>query len=149
MAILAKNPIARSDYEFLDTFEAGLVLAGHEVKSIRNGHLSLKGAWGIVQKGEVYIVGMHVSPYPQAGPMPGYDPTRSRKLLLTERELYDLKGKMQREGLTLVPIQVYSKGHFLKVSLGLGRRKKKYEKRAAIKDREIDREVKRSLKIRK
>lgn len=148
MTMLAKNAIAKSDYEFLDTFEAGLVLEGQEVKSIRSGHVSLKGAWGIIQKGEVYIVGMHVSPYPKAGPLPGYDPTHSRKVLLTARELYDLKGKMQREGLTLVPIQLYSKGRFLKLLLGLGRRKKKYEKRAAIKDREVDREIRRSLKTR-
>jgi SsrA-binding protein len=148
MSVLAKNPIGKSDYELLDTFEAGLVLSGQEVKSIRGGHLSLKGAWGVIQKGEVYIIGMHVSPYPPAGPMPGYDPTHSRKVLLTARELYDVKAKIQRDGLTLVPLQLYSKGRFLKLSLGLGRRKKKYEKRAAIKDREVDREIRRSLKTR-
>ncbi len=148
MSVLAKNPIGKSDYELLDTFEAGLVLSGQEVKSIRAGHVSLKGAWGVIQHGEVYIIGMHVSPYPPAGPMPGYDPTHSRKVLLTARELYDVKGKIQRDGLTLVPLQLYSKGRFLKLSLGLGRRKKKYEKRAAIKDREVDREIRRSLKTR-
>lgn len=147
MAVFAKNPIAKSDYEFLDTFEAGLVLSGHEVKSIRNGHVSLKGAWGVVQRGEVYLIGMHVNAYPQAGPLPGYDPTHSRKLLLTAKEVYDITQKIQRDGLTLVPLQVYSKRHFVKVSLGLGRRKKKYEKRAAIKERTTKREVQRSLKI--
>ncbi len=148
MKPLAVNPIAKRDYEILESFEAGLVLSGHEVKSIRGGHVSLKGAWGVIGHGEIYIVGMHVSPYPQAGSMPSYDPTRTRKILLTARELHDVTGRMAREGLTLVVISLYSKGHFLKVSLGLGRHRKKYEKRAVIKEREIKREVRRSLKIR-
>lgn len=146
MPTLAVNKRARFDYEILEKFEAGLVLLGHEVKSVRAGRMSLLGSYVTITRGVPTLIGSHVPKYAPAGPLPGYDPDRSRKLLLHVREIKRLAGKLEQKGLTLVPISVYTKGSTIKLEFGLARGKKRFEKRESIKRRDIDREVRRSLK---
>jgi SsrA-binding protein len=144
--ILATNPKAHSDYQILETYEAGIVLSGQEVKSIRQGHLSLKGAYATIRQGEAWLLGAYIAPYQKAGPLPYYDPTRSRKLLLKKEELKKIIGRLKTQHLTLVPLTVYTKGRYLKIELGLGRGKKKYEKKEIIKKRAIAREIERMMR---
>lgn len=146
MPELAYNKKAKFDYQILETFEAGLMLTGPEVKSVRGGKMSLLGAYVTIARGAVWLVGGHVQRYPQAGPQPDYDPDRTKKLLLHKREINKLAGKLEQKGLTLVPISVYTKGSKIKLSFGLARGKKQFEKRETIKRRESDREIRRSLK---
>lgn len=145
-AILATNPKARFDYEILDKYEAGLVLLGHEVKSAKAGNISLRGAYAALRKGEAWLLGARIAPYAKAGRLPDYDPERPRKLLLRKKELKILVGRLQGERLTLVPLKVYTKGRRLKIEIGLGRGKRKYEKRETIKKKEIQREVARAMR---
>ena len=146
MPELAYNKKAKFEYEILETFEAGLMLTGAEVKSVRGGKMSLLGAYVTISRGAVWLVGGHIQRYPQAGPQPDYDPERTKKLLLHKREINKLAGKLEQKGLTLVPLSVYTKGSKLKLSFGLARGKKQFEKRETIKRRESDREIRRSLK---
>jgi SsrA-binding protein len=146
MPTLAENKKARFEYQILDHFEAGLVLFGHEVKSVREGKMALAGSYVTISRGALWLVGAQIQRYPKAGPLPDYDPQRTRKLLLHQREIQKLAGKMEQKGLTLVPLSVYTKGSKIKLSFGLCRGKKQYEKREAIKKRDIDRDVRRSLK---
>lgn len=146
MPDLSYNKKAKFDYQILETFEAGLMLTGAEVKSVRGGKMSLLGAYVTISRGAVWLVGGHIPRYPQAGPQPDYDPDRTRKLLLHKREISRLAGKLEQKGLTLVPISVYTKGSKIKLSFGLARGKKQFEKRETIRRRESDREVRRSLK---
>lgn len=145
MSALADNKKAYFDYEILETFEAGLVLEGHEVKSIKLGRANIQGAYAIIRGGEAYILGMHVPPYQQANTPANYDPDRTRKILLTRKEIAYLAGKTAEKGLTLLPLQVYTKHGLLKLSLGLGRGKKKTDKRETIKARESKRRIDRIL----
>ncbi|HEY4511044.1 MAG TPA: SsrA-binding protein SmpB [Candidatus Paceibacterota bacterium] len=143
---LIEHGKARFDYEILESFEAGIELFGHEVKSLRLRRGKLEGSHVIVRGGEVYLVGMSLPSY-QAGNTPqGYDPERTRKLLLTKTEIGTLAGYEGKKGLTLVPISVYSKGRTLKVQVAVARGKKKYDKRASIKKRDQKREIERTLK---
>ncbi len=142
---LVENRKARFDYEILETFEAGIELKGSEVKSIRQGKVSIKGAYADIQDGEVYLIGMHIAPYDPSGNF-GHDPLRPKKLLLHKREIKRLIGKVKERGLTLVPLRVYLKGHLVKVELALVRGKRKYDKREEIKRRELEREAKAALK---
>jgi SsrA-binding protein len=146
MPTLAINKRAKYDYEILDTLEAGLVLSGQEVKSIRAGRMSLTGSYVTIANGGARLIGSHVQRYPQAGPLPDYDPDRSRQLLVHKRELAKLSGKMEQKGLTLVPISVYTKGSKIKLEFGIGRGKKQFEKKEQIKRRDVDREIRRALK---
>ena len=146
MPTLAENKKAKFEYEILDTFEAGLMLLGHEVKSARGGSMSLRGAYVTIARGAVWLVGAHIQRYPQAGPQPEYDPERTRKLLLHKREIAKLAGKLEQKGLTLVPISAYTKGSKIKLSFGLARGKKQFEKKETLKRRDVDREIRRSLK---
>jgi len=146
MPQLAINKRALFDYVILEKFEAGLVLFGHEVKSVRDKRMSLLGAYVTISRGSAWLINSHIPLYPKAGPKPDYDPDRSRRLLLHKRELDRLAGKMEQKGLTLVPISVYTKGSQIKIEFGLGRGKKQFEKRETIKKRDIDREIRRSLK---
>lgn len=148
MNVLAKNQYSRSDYEISDTYEAGIALFGYEVKSARKGQVSLRGSWAGFIKGELYLIGAHIAPYPPAGPLPDYDPQRTRKLLLKSSEIARLIGKVHNTGLTIVPLQLYSKGRFIKISLGLGRKKKKFEKRETLRQRSVDREIQKSVRMR-
>lgn len=148
MSDLASNKLARRDYDILDTLEAGLALTGQEVKSIRTGHLKLNGAYVTIARGEAWLVGAHIPAYKAAGPLPGYDPERTRKLLVHKRELEHLVGKIAEKGLTVVPLRVYNRHGKLKLECGIGRGRKEYEKREVIKKREVQREIRHALKRR-
>ncbi len=139
------NRQARFNYDILDTFEAGLVLRGHEVKSVRTGQVSLKESFAKVRNEEVWLFNMHIAPYPSGTPA-NYEPTRTRKLLLNKKEIKSLIGKLQERGLSLVPLRLYIKKNYIKVELGLGQGKKKYDKRASIREKELRRIEKRKLK---
>ncbi len=146
MATFADNKKVRFDYELLETTEVGLELTGPEVQSIRHKKLSLEGARAVIRGGEGYLIGATIAPYQPNNPDAASDPERAVRLLLSKKELGELVGKAERPGLTLVPISVYNKGRIFKLSLGLVRGKKKYDKRETIKRREADREIGRSLK---
>ncbi len=146
MPQLAYNKKAKFDYQILESFEAGLLLEGHEVKSIRAGRMSLLGAYVTISRGAAWLIGSHVQKYPQAGPLLDYDTDRSRKLLLHRREIQKLAGKLEQKGLTLVPISVYTKGSKIKLEFGLARGKKQFQKKETLKRRDIDREVRRVLR---
>lgn len=143
---------ARLNYEILKEFEAGLELFGHEVKSLRARHGTLEGAHIVVRPSgarggvEAYLVGATIPPYQAANTPPEYDPERTRRLLLTKKELRELAGYEGQKGLTIVPLAVYSKGRHLKLRLAATRGRKKYDKRAVIKEREGKREIERTLK---
>ncbi len=136
-----ENKKAYFDYEILETFEAGIILLGQEVKSIKTGHISLVSSYVTLKNSEAWLVNAHIPPYKMAGPLPSYDQTRSRKLLLNKKELSLLIGKIKQKGLTLVPLKVYTKNGLIKLEFGLARGKRKYEKREKIKEREIKRKV--------
>jgi SsrA-binding protein len=144
---VASNRRALHDYEILDRFEAGIVLTGSEVKSLRGGRGSLSEAYGRVQGGEVWLEGMHIPPYEQ-GEKRGFDPIRRRKLLLHRNEIERLIGKTQERGLTLVPLRVYFSHGLAKVEVGLGRGKRQFEKRQATLEREHRREMDRAARRR-
>ncbi len=146
MSTLSENKKARFEYEVLEPYEAGLMLHGHEVKSARLGRMALAGAYVTISRGSLWLVGAQIQRYPQAGPLPDYDPQRTRKLLLHKREIQKLAGKMEQKGLTLVPLSVYTKGSKIKLSFGLARGRKQFEKKDKLKKRDIDREIRRSLK---
>lgn len=145
---LARNKRARFDYHILEKYEAGLVLSGQEVKSIRDKTVSLKGSYVVLKGSEPFLINAHVSPYKHAGRLKDYDPTRSRKLLLKKNELKSLIGKLKQKGLTLVPISLYSKNRRIKLEFGLGKGKKEFDKRQDIKRREDDRKMMQKLKQR-
>ena len=140
---VASNRKARHDYQILERLEAGIVLTGSEVKSLRGGRASLVEAFARVRDGEVWLEGMHVPPYEQ-GEKRGYNPTRPRKLLLHRREIARLLGRQNEQGLALVPLRVYFTHGIAKVELGLGKGKREYEKRQSIAKREAQREMERA-----
>lgn len=144
---VARNPKATHDFHILDTVEAGLVLTGTEVKALRRKGASIKEAFARVSRGEVFLEGMHVSPYDQ-GNRYNHDPMRSRKLLLHRREIERLIGSIEREGLTLVPLELYFVRGKAKVKLAVARGKKAHDKREAIKRRIADREAAREVSVR-
>lgn len=146
MSALAENPKARYDYEILETLTAGLVLSGPEVKSIRSGKCSIKGCFVKILHGEAYLMGATIAPY-QPGNMPkNYDDQRSRKLLLKKSELKYLIGKSEERGLALIPLKIIDHHGLLKIELGIGRGKKKHDKRAVIAKRETERKIRQALK---
>lgn len=141
---IARNPKATHDYHILDSWEAGIVLTGTEVKSLRHGKASIKEAYARIRNGEVYLEGMSITPYEQ-GNRYNHDPTRSRKLLLHRREIERLIGAVEQRGLTLVPLDLYFSRGRAKVRLALGRGKKQYDKREDLKRRDAERDVARAL----
>lgn len=143
---LIENKKARFDYEILEKYEAGIQLTGPEVKSLKTKKGSLAGSHVIVRGGEVYIVGMEIPPYQPNNTAKDYDPSRTRKLLLKKKEIDYLFGKANQRGLTLVPICVYTKGSLLKLSFGVARGLKKYDKREKIKKRDTQRDTEREVK---
>jgi len=143
--IVTTNRKAYHDYEILQSFEAGIVLQGSEVKSLRAGRANLKDSYARVKDGEVFLIGMHISPYEAASRF-GHDPTRRRKLLLHKAEIRRLIGKVQEKGLTLVPLKVYFKNGRAKVELALARGKRLYDKRRDIAKRDAERELRREVK---
>src|SRR3990167_10719883 len=143
---LVEHKKARLNHEILEEYEAGIELLGFEVKSLRTHQGKLEGSHVIVRGGEAYVVGMVVSPYQPANTPPEYDPNRSRRLLLTKKEIGELAAHEGQKGLTLVPISVYNKSGKLKVRVAVARGKKKYDKRATLKKRDTDRDMRRTLK---
>lgn len=145
MPQLAANKKANFDYEILDKYEAGLVLLGHEVKAVKAGQVSLKGSFISPRtkngRTELYLLNCQISPYKSAGVMPDYNQRRERKLLLKRQEISRLLGKKQTEGLTLIPLKIYTNHSFLKLEFAVARGKKQYDKRETIKKREVDRRL--------
>ncbi|MBP1594689.1 MAG: SsrA-binding protein [Acidobacteria bacterium] len=146
--LVASNRKAFHDYFILDKIEAGIVLLGTEVKSIREGRINLKDSYGIVKDAEPYLVGCHISPYSH-GNRENHDPTRTRKLLLHRKEIRKLIGKTQEKGLTLVPLRVYLARGRVKVELGVARGKKDYDKRETERRKEVERETRAAMKTRR
>ena len=140
--IVVTNRRALHEYFVLDRVEAGIVLKGTEVKSLRQGSANLQDGYGVVRNGEVWLVGLHISPF-EKGNINNHDPKRDRKLLLHKQEIRRLFGKLSEKGLTLVPLRIYFKGNVAKVELGLGLGKKSYDKRQAIAKRDADRQMRR------
>ncbi|PIP28234.1 MAG: SsrA-binding protein [Candidatus Moranbacteria bacterium CG23_combo_of_CG06-09_8_20_14_all_35_22] len=160
MSVLAINKRAHFDYAILESYEAGIALFGHEVKSIKTKHVSLKESFVTIHGRELYLTNAHIPPYIHAGIINNYNPTRPRKLLLKKSEIKHLIGKARTQGLTLVPIKLYTKkrpastrgdrlsmrGGLIKLEFGLGKGKKEYDKRDKIKKREDSIEARRALK---
>ncbi|HIU52177.1 MAG TPA: SsrA-binding protein SmpB [Candidatus Merdicola faecigallinarum] len=142
--LIAKNPTARHNYTIIDTLEAGIVLSGTEIKSIRNGKVNMKDTYAAIINGECYIFGMHISPY-EHGNIFNKDPLRQRKLLLNRKEIFKLVGLIKQKGYTLVPISLYFKGSFVKVELGIGKGKKLFDKREDLKKKDAEMYMKRHL----
>jgi len=141
----ASNPKAAYNYEILETIEAGLVLEGHEVRAIKTGKVSIKGSYVKILNEEPFLIGATISPYQPANTPADYDSQRSRKLLLSRKEISKLIGLSQSQGLTLIPLKFYSKKGLIKLLVGIARGKKKYDKRETIKKRDIARAKQRGL----
>jgi SsrA-binding protein len=139
----SENRKARHDYEILSTYDAGIVLSGGEVKSVREGHANLTGSYLAFRGGELWVLGLKIPRYSKAGSRAAYDDARTRKVLMHKRELASLFGKIEQKGLTLVPISLYAHGRHVKLRFGLGRGKKAHDKRETLKRRDIDRELRR------
>ena len=146
MKVLAKNKEAYFNYTIEHELEAGIVLAGHEVKSVKRGDVSLKGAHVIIHGNEALLVNAHISAYKYAGELKGYQPTRSRKLLLNKKEISGLIGRAREQGMAVVPLGLYEKRGLVKVELGIGRGKKKYDKRETIRRKEDERKISRAIR---
>ena len=144
---IAENRKARHEYHIFDTYEAGIVLLGTEVKSIREGRVNLKDSYGRLEKGEVFLHNLHVSPYSHRG-YADHEPLRRRKLLLTRQEIQKLTVKILERGFTLVPVRMYFKHGLVKVQLGIAKGKKSHDKRETLKQRQIDRETRAMVKER-
>jgi SsrA-binding protein len=145
--VLAQNKKANFDYAIEETLEAGIVLQGTEIKSIRAGRVNLKDSFARIDRGEVKIINMHISPYEQGNRF-NHDPTRTRKLLLHRKQIDKLIGQTQQQGYSLVPIKMYIKDGFAKILLGVGRGKKKYDKREDLKKKQMKRDVDRAMRER-
>ena len=145
--IVAKNPTAHHNYTIENTIETGIVLSGTEIKSIRQGKVNLKDSYAIIKNGEIYIVGMHISPY-ENGNIFNKDPLRNRKLLIHKKEINKLFGLTKQKGYSLVPIKLYFKGNFIKLELGIGKGKKLYDKRQDIAKKDAELKIQRALKNR-
>ena len=144
--VVAQNRKARHDYFILDTLECGIVLTGTEIKSVRAGNLNLKDSYASMEKGELWLVGMHISPY-EKGSYYNHEPTRNRKLLVHRNELIRLSGKTREKGLTLIPLSIYIKdGRKAKVELALAKGKTSYDKRDAIAERDAKRDMARATR---
>ena len=146
MTTYVSNKKARFDFEFLEEFEAGAILAGHEVKAIRTGKAHLTGSYVLIRGGEAFLVGASISPYQVANTPRDYDPERVRKLLLHQKELNQLERESEQSRLTVVPLQWYSKNGKIKLKIALARGKKKQDKRETLKERDSKRDLQRILK---
>jgi len=145
--LIAENRKARHDYHILDTWEAGVVLLGTEVKAIREGHVNLRDSYARADRGEVWMLNVHVSPYSHTGSA-HHDEKRQRKLLLHDHEIRKIIGRVAEKGLTLVPLEMYFKKGRVKVLLGLAKGKQEHDKRETIRRREVDRETRSAIKAR-
>ncbi|MDX1643788.1 MAG: SsrA-binding protein SmpB [Thermoanaerobaculia bacterium] len=142
--VLASNRKARHEYHLLDRFEAGIVLTGTEVKSVREGRVQLKDSYVEIRDGEAYLVGAHIGPYSH-GNLDNHDPERNRKLLLKRRELDKLFGRTKLRGLTVVPLSVYLKGNLIKLEIALAEGKKRFDKREAARRRQMEKEAREAI----
>lgn len=140
-----QNRKANFDYEIIETFEVGIVLTGTEIKSIRLGKANLKDSYAIIKNNEIYLLNMHISKYDQ-GNIFNHEETRTRKLLMHKKEILKLRDRLDLEGFTLIPLKLYFKGSKAKILLGLAKGKKNYDKREAIKKKDIERQLARDLK---
>ena len=143
--LIAKNPTAYHNYTIEDKLEAGLVLSGTEIKSIRTGKVNLKDTYATIKNGEVYIIGMHISPY-EHGNIFNKDPLRDRKLLLNKREINKLYGLIKQKSYSLIPISLYFKGSIVKLELGIGKGKKLYDKRQEMAKKDAQKQININLK---
>ena len=143
--LIAKNPTAHHNYFIEDTMEAGIVLTGTEIKSIRAGQVNLKDSYASIKNGQAYIYGMHISPY-EHGSIFNKDPLRDRKLLLNKREINRLNGLIKQKGYSLIPISLYFKNSYVKLELGVGKGKKLYDKREDIAKKDAERKIERAMK---
>jgi SsrA-binding protein len=143
--LIAKNPTARHNYTINDSFEAGIVLSGTEIKSIRNGKVNIKDTYVMIKNGEAYILGMHISPY-EHGNIYNKDPLRDRKLLLHKREIFKLYGMVQQKAVSLVPLSLYFKNGKIKLEVGIGKGKKLYDKREDMAKKDAEMKINRALK---
>ena len=143
--LIAKNPVAYHNYTINDTLEAGIVLTGTEIKSIRAGKVNLKDSYVNIKNSEAFIYGMHISPY-EHGNIFNKDPLRTRKLLLNKREINKLLGLTSQKGMSLIPFKLYFKNSFVKLELGIGKGKKLYDKREDIAKKDAERKIQRTLK---
>jgi SsrA-binding protein len=148
MPSLASNRKAFHDYSIEDSIEAGLVLAGHEVKSVRDGNTSLAGAYVTIRNGEAWLRNAHIGRYKQASKLEGYDEMRERKLLLHKSEIIKLLDQTKGKGLTLIPLELYTSKRRVKLKVGLGRGKKQFDKRESIKKKENKRSIDRTIRTR-
>ena len=145
--LIAKNSNAYHNYNIEDKIEAGIVLSGTEIKSIRNGKVNLKDAYAIIKNGEAFVMGMHISPY-EHGNIFNKDPLRTRKLLLNKREINKLFGMIKQKGYSLVPISMYFKGSLVKLEIGIGKGKKLFDKREEIAKKEANLRIQKEMKSR-
>lgn len=141
------NRKARYDYEIEETYEAGIVLTGTEIKSIREGKVNIKDSYGVIRNGEIYLLNTHISQYKE-GNIFNHEEDRTRKLLLHKREILKLRDKLEKDGYTIIPLKIYFVKNKAKVQLGLAKGKKNYNKKETIKERDIKREMEKSLKYR-
>ncbi|MDA0208419.1 MAG: SsrA-binding protein SmpB [bacterium] len=146
MPSLARNKYAHHSFDFIEEYEGGLVLTGAEVKAAKKGHIQLKGSYVTLDAGELWVRNMHIGKYLPAGEQTHYNPTRTRKVLMHRSELRKIAHKKQAQGLTLVPISVYTKRDLVKISFALARGKAQHEKRDSIKKRDIDRRMREEVK---
>lgn len=144
--IVSDNRQARYLYEILETYEAGIQLTGTEVKSIREGKINLQDGYALVRNGEAWLINVHISPYSGSGQYFNHEPRRTRKLLLHRQEIRKLIGKVEQQGLTLVPLRMYLKRGLVKVSIALGKGKKLHDKREDMKRRQDQRDIQRAMK---
>ena len=150
MSISIKNKKVYFDYEILETFEAGLILAGPEVKSVKAGQINLKGSYiSLDNNEEAWLINAHISSYqPAAGAQQDYDPTRSRKLLLHKKQIRKMIGKLKQKGLTAMPLRVYTSHTFVKIEIGICRGKKQHDKRESLKKRDTEKRITQAMKNR-
>jgi len=146
MTTLAYNRRVTYDYEILEKYEAGIVLAGYEVKAIKTGHINLAGSYVTLKDNEAYLINAYIPPYQPKNTPPDYEPTRSRKLLLHKSEIKSLIGKVKQKGLTLVPLRVYTKKRKIKLEFALAKGKRKIDKRQKIIERETKRKIDRIMR---
>lgn len=146
MPTLATNKRATFDYDLVHDYEGGLVLTGAEVKSVKKGNMSLQGAFLTLKDDELFLRNAHIGAYAPAGEQKHYDPTRDRKVLVRKSEIRKMIGKKQSEGLTIVPVRVYTKGALVKLAFALARGKRKYEKRDSIKKRDTEKRLREEMK---
>ncbi|OIP75891.1 MAG: SsrA-binding protein [Parcubacteria group bacterium CG2_30_36_21] len=146
MAVIVENKKALFNYQVLEKFRAGIVLIGQEVKSIKTGRITLRGSFVVLRGEEVFLIGANIPPYQPKNAPKDYNPQRSRKLLLKKAEIKHLIGKVRQKGLTMVPLKVYTDKGKIKIEIGIARGKRKIDKRAQIKKRETEREIRRALR---